>query len=139
SPNREASLRIEPIGSGAPITFSHALLQRATLVPVELDMEKRRVIVNRDLSAFATLGLDGAVEWGPLTPDAIAAQNDTFRYLDGQWAAWDAYVENRRYRLGWSTKGGRGQYHVPKGRSITSAALDARGRYVAASTTTSLN
>ena len=102
-------------------------------------MEKREVIVNRDLSAFAKLRLDGTVGWGPLTPGDIAAQNDTFRYLDGQWAAWDAYVENTRYRLGWSTHVRKGQYEAPKGRSITSAAMDARGRYVAASTTTSLS
>ena len=48
-------------------------------------------------------------------------------------------MENARYRLGWSTQEGTGQYEAPKGRSITSAAMDARGRYVAASTTTSLN
>ena len=139
SPDREASLRIEPLGSGQPIVFSHPLLQRATLVPVELDMKRREVIVNRDLSAFVKLRLDGSVEWGPLTPGAIAAQNDTFRYLDGQWAAWDAYVEGTRYRLGWSTQRGIGQYEAPKGRSITSAAMDARGRYVAVSTTPALS
>jgi len=139
SPDREASLRIESLGSGQPIVFSHPLLQRTTLVPVELDMKRREVIVNRDLSTFAKLRLDGTVEWGPLTPGAIAAQYDTFRYLDGQWAAWDAYVENRSYRLSWSTQKGKGQYEVPKGRLITSAAMDSRGRYVAASTTTSLN
>jgi hypothetical protein len=139
SPDREASLRIQPLGGGQPIVFSHPLLQRATLVPVELDMKGRAVIVNLDLSAFARLHLDGMVEWGPLRPGAIATQNDTFRYLDGLWAAWDAYVENVRYRLGWFTQKGKGQYEVPKGRSITSAAMDGRGRYVAASTTTALN
>jgi hypothetical protein len=139
SPGREASLRIEPLGSGEPVVFSHPLLQHATLVPVEVDMKRREVIVNRDLSAFVKLRLDGSVEWGPLTPDAIAAQHDTFRYLDGQWAAWDAYVENTRYRLAWSTQRGKGQYEAPKGRSITSAAMDAGGRYVAVSTTTALN
>ena len=118
-----------PLGSGQPIVFSHPLLQRTTLVLVELDMNGREVIVNRDLSTFARLRLDGTIAWGPLTPGAIAAQNDTFRYLDGQWAAWDAYVENTRYRLGWSTQKGKGQYETPKGRSITSAAMDARGRH----------
>lgn len=139
SPDRDASLRIESLESGQPIVFSHPLLQRSTLVIVELDMKKREVIVNRDLSAFAKLHLNGTVAWGPLMPGAIAAQTDTLRYLDGQWAAWDAYVENTRYRLGWSTREGKGQYEAPKGRSIMSAAMDARGRYVAASTTTSLS
>ena len=139
SPDREASLRIVPIGSGQPIVFSHPLLQRTTLVLVELDMNRREVVVNRNLSAFARLRLDGTVEWGPLTPGGVAAQTDTFRYLDGQWAGWDAYVEKTRYRLGWSTPSGQGQYEAPKGRSITSAAMDAGGRYVAVSTTTALN
>jgi hypothetical protein len=139
SPDRELSLRIEPLAGGEAILFTHPLLQRATLVPVELDMTTREVIVNRDLRAFARLRLDGAVVWGPLTPDAIAAQSDTFRYVDGQWAGWDAYVEDGRYRLGWSTRAGKGVYEVPRGRSITSAAMDARGQYVAASTTTALN
>ena len=139
SPDRVASLLIEPLEGGQPIVFSHPLLQRTTWTPVELDMKRREVIVNRDLSAFAKIHLDGTVVWGPLTPGAIAAQTDTFRYLDGQWAAWDAYVEDVRYRVGWSTQLGKGQYEAPKGRSITSAAIDARGRYVAASTTTSLS
>lgn len=139
SPEREAFLQIAPLEGGPPIVLSHPLLQRATVVPVELDMTSREVVVNRDLSEFARLRLDGTVAWGPLKPGTIAAQTDTFRYLDGQWVAWDAYVENARYRLGWSTRGGQGQYDAPKGRSITSAAMDARGRYVAASTTTALN
>ena len=42
SPDREASLRIEPLGSGQPIVFSHPLLQRTTLVLVELDMNEPR-------------------------------------------------------------------------------------------------
>ena len=123
SPDREASLRIEPLGSGQPIVFSHPMLQRTTLVPVELDMKRREVVVNRDLSTFAMLGLDGTVRWGPLTPGAIAAQHDTFRYLDGQWAAWDAYVENVRYRLGWSTQEGKGQYRGAE-RSIDHVSRD---------------
>jgi hypothetical protein len=139
SPDREVSLRIEPLAGGEAVQFSHPLLQRATLIPVELDMTTREVTLNRDLKTFVRLRLDGSVVWGPLTPDAIAAQTDTFRYLDGQWAGWDAYVEDARYRLGWSARAGQGVYEVPRGRTITSAALDSRGQYVAASTTTALN
>ena len=61
------------------------------------------------------LRLDGTVGWGPLTPGAIAAQYDTFRYLDGQWAGWDADVENVRYRLGWSTRRARDSTRRRKG------------------------
>jgi hypothetical protein len=139
SPERTVALRIDPLGGGEPLVFAHTLLQNATIVPVELDMRDRTVVVNRDLSSFVKLRLDGSVVWGPLVPGAISAQTDTFRSFDGQWLGWDAYVEDARYRLGWSTRAGAGQYEVPRGRGITSAAMDARGRYVAVSTTTALN
>jgi hypothetical protein len=140
-----AALRIDPLGGGTPIRFTHELLQRATLVAVELDMNRREIVINRNLSTFARLRLgepDGiaSVVWGPLQPGSVAAQTDTFRYLDGQWLGWDAYVEPPATpRVAWSAQGGVGEYRVPKGRSITSAALDPEGRYVAVSTTTSLN
>lgn len=51
----------------------------------------------------------------------------------------DAYVEGRRDRAAWSTRVASSQYEAPLGRSITDAALDASGRFVAVSTTTVLN
>ena len=47
-------------------------------------MARRAVVVNRDLATFLSLGLDGAIRWGPVTPDGIAAQSHTFTYVDGQ-------------------------------------------------------
>ena len=139
SATRELSLWIEPLESGDAFAFTHPLLQRATVVPLELDMAAREVTLNRDLSSFVRLRLDGTPSWGPLQADAIAAQDGTFRYVDGQWLSWDAYVEDGRYRLAWLTPAGAGRREVPRGRSITAAALDPRGRYVAISTTTALN
>ena len=139
SPERVASVLVQRVGGGEPIRFTHDLLQQATLTLVELDMTRRVLTVNRDLRTFAALGLDGTVAWGPLTPPDIAAQNSTFRYAGGQWLAWDAYVEDSAYRVSWSTMYGSGIYEVPKGRSVTAAALSASGRYVAISTTTDLN
>ncbi len=139
SAERVASVVAQPIAGGDPIRFSHDLLQRATLTLVELDMARRVLTVNRDLSTFVALGLDGRVAWGPLTPPGIAAQNATFRYAEGHWLAWDAYVEDRAYQVSWSTTHGAGTYVVPKGRSVTAAALAPSGRYVAVSTSTDLN
>jgi hypothetical protein len=136
--DRVASILIQPVRGGDPIRFTHDLLQHATLVLVELDMDRKVVTVNRDLSTFVALGLDGTVAWGPVTPP-IAAMASTFRYDGGQWLAWDAYVEGRGYRVAWSTRHGAGSYEVPKGRSVTAAALSSSGRYVAVSTTTDLN
>jgi hypothetical protein len=139
SATRELSLWIEPLAGGEPIVFTHTLLQRATLVPLEFDMTEQAVTLNRDLASFVQLRLDGTTIWGPIQPTDIAAQASTFRYVDGQWLAWDAYVESGRYRFAWSTKSGAARRDVPKGRGITAGALEPRGRYVAISTTTALN
>jgi hypothetical protein len=139
SADRVASILLQPVESGQPIRFTHDLLQRATLTLVELDMERRVVTVNRDLSTFVALGLDGGVAWGPVTPPDVAAQSSTFRYAGTQWLAWDAYVEGRSYRASWATTPGTGTYVVPKGRTVTAAALARSGRHVAVSTTTDLN
>lgn len=141
--SRVASLSIQPIGAGTPFRFTHELLQRTTLVTVELDMIQREAVINRDLSTFARLRLaegEPSIVWGPLRPAGVAAQTDTFRYLNGQWLGWDAYVEQDvAAKVVWSARGGVGDYRVPRGRSIASAALDPEGRYVAVSTSTSLN
>jgi len=139
STNRIASVIVQPTRGGDPIRFTHDLLQHATLTLVELDMPRGILTVNRDLSTFVALGLDGSVVWGPLTPPGVAAQSTTLRYAGGQWLAWDAYVESRPYRVLWSTTNGTGTYRVPKGRTITAASLARSGRYVAVSTTTDLN
>jgi hypothetical protein len=139
SPDRLASVLVQPIQGGDPIRFTHDLLQRATIALVQLDMDRKELTVNRDLSTFVALRLDGTVAWGPIAPPNVAAQPSTFRYAEGQWLAWDAYVEGRAYRVAWSTTHGAGAYEVPKGRSVTAAALSPSGQYVAVSTTTDLN
>src|SRR5688572_23665833 len=125
--NHLASLSIRPIGPGTPFRFTHELLQRTTLVTVELDMTQREAVINRDLSTFARLRVaegDPSIVWGPLRPSGVAAQTDTFRYLNGQWLGWDAYVEqDKAAKVVWSARGGVGEYRVPRGRSIASAAL----------------
>ena len=139
SPGQLGSVRIQRLTGGDPIDFTHDLLQHATITLVELDMARRTLTVNRDLSTFVTLGLDGRVTWGPVTPAGIDAQASTFRRSGDQWLAWDAYVEGRAYRVSWSTTNGSGNYEVPRGRSVTDAALSSPARHVAVSTTTDLN
>ena len=51
SPDREASLRIEPLVSGEPIVFASPVAAHNTGA-VELDMKRREVVVNRDLSTL---------------------------------------------------------------------------------------
>jgi hypothetical protein len=133
------TIQLTPLDGGEPRIITHDLLQRATLTPVELDMARGTLIVNRDLRTFVALTLDGGVAWGPLTTDDVSAQSQTFRYADGQWLAWDAYVEGRAKRATWSTRAGAGSHTVPLGRGITAGALSPSGRFVAISTTGELN
>jgi len=138
-PEGPVTIQLTPLDGGEPRVIAHDLLQRATLTPVELDMKGGSVTISRDLRTFVALGLDEHLRWGPLTVPDVAVQPQTFRYLDGQWLAWDAYVEGRAKRLSWSTRGGAGSRTVPLGRGITAAALSPSGRFVAVSTTTELN
>jgi hypothetical protein len=52
--------------------------------------------------------------------------------------AWDLYRGTEPYRLAWSLPAGSGQVRTNKGRSITSAAVDPGGRFVAVSESTTL-
>ena len=95
SPDGPVTVQLTPVDGGEPRVIAHDLLQRATLTPVELDMEGGTLTISRNLGTFVALGLDGELRWGPLTVPDLAVQPQTFRYLDGQWLAWDAYVEGR--------------------------------------------
>lgn len=59
--------------------------------------------------------------------------------LDHGVVAWDAYQEDENYTISWALDTGTGSHKVPKGSSPTAVAVDPAGRYVAISTTTSLN
>jgi hypothetical protein len=139
APGGPVSIQLTPLDGGEPRVIAHDLLQRATMSPVELDVVGGTLVVNRNLDTFVALGLDGSVSWGPLTPPGLAVQPQTLRYEEGQWLAWDAYVEGRPKRAAWSTRAGQGSYTVPRGRGITAAALSTGGKFVAFSTTTELN
>ena len=67
----------------------------------------------------------------------ISVQFTTFKRVGSGWLAWDAYKENGPYAIAWQLAGGSGKYRLPRGRSITSAAADGAGQYVALSATTS--
>jgi hypothetical protein len=133
------TIQLRPVDGGDARVIAHDLLQRATLTPVELDMPGGTLIVNRDLKTFVALSLDGELLWGPLTVPDLAVQPQTFRYVDGQWLAWDAYAEGRPKRVTWSTRLGKGSHTVPLGRGITAGAMSPSGRFIAISTTSALN
>ncbi len=85
------------------------------------------------------VGFDGQRREAEFTPGPIRAQGSTYvRHRDG-WVAWDAYRDEGPYQLSWSLAAGSGTRRTNKGRSITSAAVDPSGRFIAVSETTTLN
>jgi hypothetical protein len=82
--------------------------------------------------------LDGRHRTSPLPPE-IKPLSNTVMLSEHGVLAWDAYKEDDNYQIGWATDAGAGLRRVPRGSSITAAAMDPSGRYVAFSTTTTLS
>jgi hypothetical protein len=53
--------------------------------------------------------------------------------------AWDAYKEDGPHQIEWLLGGRSGQHRTNAGRSVTSAAVDPTGSYIAISETTTLS
>jgi hypothetical protein len=102
---------------------------------LELDTAAGRVTVWQD-DRPRVLDLAGVEPPQLLPPSGVQAMYITYRRSGTGWLAWDAYQEQNPYVVAWSIAAGTGTHRVPKGRSITSAAVDPTGRYVAISTTT---
>ena len=83
--------------------------------------------------------MDGRQQPAPSMPDQVRPQSQTTIVADRGVVAWDAYQEDDNYRIAWTLSAGSGVKKIPKGSSITAAAVDASGRFVAVSTTTTLN
>src|SRR5262249_51834643 len=82
--------------------------------------------------------LDGAHRTLPLPP-GVKPLSNTVMLSEHGVLAWDGYQEDEHYHIAWATDAGAGLRRIPKGSAITAAAIDASGRYVAFSTTTTLN
>jgi hypothetical protein len=130
---------IEPMGSGASMRVTPTLPGPPISMVLAVNMTRGELVVVRELETFAGVGLDGGVLWGPTSQGELAVHPATARRIGDDWLWWDAYREDGPYRLAWWTREGKGRHAVPKGRHITAAALHPAGRYVAASTTTSLS
>jgi hypothetical protein len=86
-----------------------------------------------------TIGPDGRARPAPSIPPGIRPQRQTFILLQHGVIAWDAYKEDENYVIGWALDTGTGSHKIPRGSSPSSVAADPAGRYIAFSTTTSLN
>lgn len=117
---------------------------RASVVLAAADPERESVTLFEHeyatrRSSVVVRGFDGAPRGEPTRLDGADPQSSTFLLAGDGYVAWDAYREQGRYRVAWSLAGGRGAHEVPRGRGITAVDVDPDGRYVAISTTTSLN
>lgn len=119
-------------------TISMAGLPPASYVIVEYDRVAGEIGLWTD-GRLATIDRSGRVVRQSAPVAAIRPQAGTYLRSGDGWLAWDAYRDADPYWLAWSTAGGAGRRRVPLGRSVTSAAVDDSGRFIAVSTTTTVS
>jgi hypothetical protein len=107
-------------------------------VLLDVDPETREILLWRDDRPLI-VGFDGQARHVSFEPGDIRAQSSTYIRIGDGWAAWDAYREDGPYQIGWSLGGKSGRHRTNTGRSVTSAAVDPTGSYIAISETTTLS
>lgn len=119
-------------------TISMAALPPASYVIVEYDRASGEIGLWND-GRLTTIDRSGALvrQSAPVAP--IRPQAGTYLRSGDGWLAWDAYRDADPYWLAWSTAAGAGRRRVPLGRSVTSAAVDDSGQFIAVSTTTTVS
>ena len=85
------------------------------------------------------VGRDGRERPAPSLPAEVRPQPHTMILLPHGVVAWDAYKEDENYAITWALDTGSGSHKIPRGSSPTAVAVDPAGRYIAFTTTTSLN
>lgn len=106
---------------------------------IQFDSEAGELLLVRGLSELMWVGTDGRVRRTLTKPEGVEPQPQTYRLLSNGWVAWDAYRENRPYRVAWSLPDGTGNHQVPKGRGITSLGVSPDGNWIALSVTSSVS
>jgi hypothetical protein len=90
-------------------------------------------------SRLLRVGMDGVEQPGPVVPAGVEPQAHNLLLTAHGVVAWDAYQDDDNYAVAWSLDTGSGRHEIPRGSSIVGASADPSGRYVAVSTTSSLN
>jgi hypothetical protein len=130
--------RTNPQSAAPEVQVDLARLGPASYVLMDVDTQTREILAWRNDRPLI-VGFDGQWRPAPFEPGEIRAQYSTYLRLGQGWVAWDAYREDGPYQIGWSLPVGAGRRRTNTGRSITSAAVDPTGRFIAVSETTTLS
>ena len=134
-------LHIRPVRGGEPerVLDLSRLFGVASYEAIDVDTQTGDILLWSEVpSRLLFANLDGTHRTSPLPP-GVKPLSNTVMLSEHGVLAWDAYKEDDNYQIAWSADAGVGSRRIPKGSAITAAALDASGRYVAFSTTTTLN
>ena len=157
SPHGDAVAYVTAVPGSGPPELSRVLVRKATpgsmaveadidLAPfgpalymvLDVDAEAREVLLWRDDRPII-VSFDGQARPVRFDPGDIRAYGTTYVRAGDGWLAWDAYKEAGPYQIGWSVAGGSGRHRTIAGRSVTSAAVDPTGSYIAISETPTLS
>jgi hypothetical protein len=93
-------------------------------------------VVYRYRNELVVFDGEGGTVGEPVRPEGTQGFGHDIRRAEGGWVAWDGYRDDReRARIVWSLRDGEGVHEVPRGRDISSVAVDPAGHFIAVSTT----
>jgi len=127
-----------PVSNLARLEIELAPFGAASYTLLGVDTAAREVMLWRNDHPLV-IGFDGQKRESPFTPGSIRPQASTYLRHPGGWVTWDAYRDSGPYQLSWSLATGAGTHRTHNGRSISSAAVDPSGRFIAMSESTTLS
>jgi hypothetical protein len=131
-------LSVDPGAREAVIDLSR--VGPATYETVGLDSKGGEILFWVSLPGkLLAIGMDGTERPAPAIPSSVRPQSHTVVLNEHGVLAWDAYREDDAYAVAWSMDIGSGTRRIPRGSRVIAAATDPSGRYVAVSTSTTLN
>jgi hypothetical protein len=134
-------LHIRPVahGDAERVLDLSRLYGVASYEPIDVDAKTGDVLLWSEVpGTVIAANMDGTHRTLPLPPGVNPLSN-TMMLSEHGVLAWDAYKDDDIYQIAWAADGGAGSRRIPRGSSITAAAINTSGSYVAFSTTTTLN
>jgi hypothetical protein len=129
---------LEPSAALARIEIELEPLGRASYTLLGVDTVAREVMLWKNDEPIL-VGFDGERRDLKFSKGVVKSQPSTYLRTRDGWVAWDAYRDEGPYQLAWSLTVGSGMHRTNNGRSITSAAVDPPGSFIAISETTTLS